>query len=354
MEKNILEEEKKLIQNPGQPTVSVISPFEPKVISKLELLHKLKISLHHVEKELSRTYSHDKVKLVMGKLQHIIDHLNFNTHKKSLAIFVSPLTEKVYYLDVEVEEKIAIDTTFEIRDLINNKKGGKEYLILLLSGKFSKIYLADHGTMRVIKSNVAENIYAYQRDMPERVPHFDDPHALREIEIDKFLLHIDDGLSSVVQAYPFPVFVVGVERLLGHFRKISKNVNSIVAYIHGNYEEFGENEIKELVEPYVADLNKARKADLYKQIEDAMSERKLVYGIRDVTDAASHKNCKLLIVEKDFICPAHKDDRSRHDFYINDLVGHVIEKVLDGGGDVELVDNDSLKEYQHIALIEHY
>ena len=95
-----------------------------------------------------------------------------------------------------------------------------------------------------------------------------------------------------------------------------------------------------------------------------MNDGKLVYGMKGVWEAATHKNCHLLIVEKDFMYPAHqgahpdqiyKEDLTLNNpFYIKDAVDDVMEKVLEAGGDVEFVDNGVLKDYNHIALIRYY
>jgi hypothetical protein len=86
--------------------------------------------------------------------------------------------------------------------------------------------------------------------------------------------------------------------------------------------------------------------------------------MEEVWTAASHKNGHLLIVEKDFMFPAHqghhgdriyKEEASHlKPFYIRDAVDDVMEKVLQNGGDVEFVDNGVLKDYGQIALIRYY
>jgi hypothetical protein len=359
MEKILSVEEKKIFQGTTPPAVSILLPFEPKMSIKHELEYKLKIATGKVEKELVQNYPHEKAAVVVTKLQRIIDHLDFNTHKKSIAIFVSSEIEKIFYLDIVVKEKIVIDGYFEIRDLIANKKQNRQYLILHLTGKHSKIYLADDSKIDVIRSNMASNIKAYERDMPERVPHFDDPEKYKEILLEKFLHHMDKGLTMIVEAFPFPVFVIASERVLGHFKKITKNQQAIVAFVHGGYEDLRETEIVKIIAPYVADWNRVKQMTLLKQIEKAEDNHKLVYGIREVLNVTLHKNSRLLIIEKDFTYSVeqaddHTNHALNHPYYIHDLVGSVIEKVLEYGGDVEFVDNDLLTDYGHIALIKYY
>lgn len=346
------------------PEVSIILPFEPVMSAKSELQHHLKIAVGKVETELLANYPSEKAAPVLAKLKNLIKNLNFNTRKKGLAIFVSPITEKVFYLDTPVNEKIIIDESFEIRDLVYNKKQLVQYLVLQLSGAFSKIYLGNCSTLLLLKSNTPQNIYAYERDMPEKAGNFSDPDKHKEVMLDNFLHHLDQGLTLILKAYPLPVFVMGPERVLGHFKKITRNEKSLVQFIHGNYLDASETEIREVMDPYLSDWQKVKEQASLLQLERAMSGNKLEYGIKQTWQAATQKNCHLLLVEKDFMYPAHQgaepesiseeDLRLKNPFYIKDAVDGIIEKVLVAGGDVEFVSNDALKEYGRIALIKFY
>ena len=78
--------------------------------------------MEKIEQRLLALYSEEKAVPVIIKLKNLIRNLNYNTHKKGIAIFVSPVVEQVYYLEAEVEEKIAIDEFFEVRDEVFRKK----------------------------------------------------------------------------------------------------------------------------------------------------------------------------------------------------------------------------------------
>src|SRR5688572_15934023 len=202
-----------------RPAVSIILPFEPKMGSKKELSHSLKIAAGNVEKELLENYPRETAILVMQKLRAVIKDLNFNTHKKSIAIYVSPVFEKVLYLDIYVEEKIIVDESFEIRDLVYSKKHLHKYLVLMISAKVSRIYLANPDTFVRIVSDTPESVYAYVNDVPERVANFSNIAERKEIVSDKFLHHIDNALDIILKAYRLPLFVAGTEKIVGHFKK---------------------------------------------------------------------------------------------------------------------------------------
>ena len=362
---NILSnEEQALVGTSCMPAVSIILPFEPKMSLKTEVAQRLKLTLQKVEAKLNADYPPEKSLPVIEKLRRMIHALNYNTHKRSIAIFASPLSEKVFYLDIPVEEKIIIDESFEIRDLIYSKKQNIKYLILLLSGKSSKMYLGNCSSFILIKSNIPDHMEDYERDMPSKVSHYSDQNQHKEIVMDNFLHHMDEGLTLVLKAYPLPVFVLGAEKVIGHFRKMTKNEKSIVQYVHGNYDDSTETELRLVMTPYTAEWKEIRQQAVLQQIEAAMNDRKLSRGIHEVWASTSHKNGHILIVEKDFMYPAHlgenaetiykQDMNLENPFYIKDAVDDIIEKVLENGGDVEFVDNGALKDYNKIALIRYY
>ena len=361
MKATISKEATSLMSTRCMPAVSIILSFEPKMSLKHELEHKLKIALGKVEKELIAEYPAEEAIPVLKKIQRLIHDLNYNTHKKSIAIFASPIVEKVFYLDVPVEEKIIIDESFEIRDLVYSKKQTIQYLVMMLSGKSSKMWLGNCSKFILLKSNIPDHIQAYYRDLPEKVSHFSDHNMQKEILLEKFLHHMDEGLSLILNAYPLPVFVLAPEKVIGQFRKITKHQKNIIKYIRGNYEEATEPEIRDLIRPHVADWNKIRAQNIKQQIEMASDEGKLSCGMQQVWEAAAHKNGRLLIVEKDFTYPALQGTHAEHiypynpsshnPFYIKDAVDDVMEKILECGGDVEFVENGLLSDSGHIALI---
>jgi len=346
------------------PCLSLIMPFEPKMNLKKELDHKLKVASDKVERNLLGNYPEEKVIQVIKKLRDTIKHLNYYTHKKSIAIFISPLIEKVYYLDIPVEEKIIIDESFEIRDLIYSKKEIHKYLLAVLSSKWTKIYLGNTGQFIRITSNVPDYIALLDHNTHEKIANFSDEVKKKEILLNKFLQHTDNGLSHLLQAYKLPLFVMGTVKTLGYFKSVTKNTRHVIDYIQGNFEESSEAELQKIMEPYISDWKKIIQINLLKQIDDALGKKKLAIGMDKVWQAACQKKGRLLIVEKNFIYPAHHsaspdmiyryEKENKNVFYIKDAVDDVIEKVLSSGGDVEFVDEGILKTYDKIVLIEYY
>ncbi|MBK7434336.1 MAG: hypothetical protein IPI66_10795 [Chitinophagaceae bacterium] len=344
-----------------RPAVSIFLPFETRLNNKNQLTKSLKYVTEHVEKELSAGYPAEMTTTIIRKLRNIFKDLDFNTTKKSLAVFISPVFEKLLYLDIPLEEKVIIDESFEIRDLVYSKKQFHQYLVLLLSQRESRIFLGNNQGFVRIASQTAFNDMS---EVPERVANFSDVQDRKELNMDKFLQSVDHSLEEIIRTYQLPIFVLGADKTIGHFRQFSKHSGSVIAYIPGNYERIILPELKELLAPYLLRWNEDSQKNLLKQLDDAASHKKLATGMVDVWREAMAGKGRLLVVEKNYMYAASHGEspeiiepmtESITPFScIRDAVDDVLEKVLEGGGDVEFVNEGVLDEYRKIALVQYY
>ena len=344
-----------------RPAVSILIPFAAKISLEKELRQTFKIVADKVEVELKKDYPDDICEQLMKKLRSLIEGIAIDHQKKSIAIFVSLVFQKVLFLDVVVQERIIIDESFEIRDLIYDKKQADRYLVLMLSGKQSRMYKGDNAEFTRIAAQIPENINAYVNEWPEKVANFTDAGDRKEIVTDKFLHHIGTELEHVIKEYQLPVFVLGVTKILGHFKKLTKHEAAISAYIEGNYEELSFPKLYEVLKPHLDIWRHEKQEKIIDLLDEADGKHRLVAGVKAVWEAVSNNMGHRLFVESDYIFSAqHGSNESAieeltkpyNEFsYIRDAVDDMIEKVLANGGDVEFAEHDVLKEYEHIALL---
>lgn len=347
-----------------RPAVSIILSAETEIGIEKELQHKLKVTADDVKRQLLENYPEDVCESTLQNLQKIIHTIDYGNDFKSIAIYVSPLLAKIFYLQIPIEEKIIIDQSFEIRDLIYAKQEALKFIVLLLTGRHAKTFLIDGDNMVKVKLAVSPNIEAYDRDVPQRVANFSDPTKDKEILQNSFLKHIDDGLSELLNVHELPVFLLGTDKILGHFNSISANTNNIAAMIHGNYDEARPIEIQELLKPYIDAWKAEKNMQLLEEINQAIKSKKLEAGVKAIWTAVKEKNCRLLIVEKNFMYPAdytgepkyiQKHEGSENAILnIKDAVDDIIEKVVQAGGEVRFVEEGMLSDYMRIALVRYY
>lgn len=365
MTQNTYKEFSEVLESPKYfPSVSLIIPIESKINQQTELEYKLKNLYHKIETDLNKNFSSEKAIPVLNKLSKIIEQVDFQSTKKSIAIYVSPLVDKIYYLDVITEEKMVVDDSFEIRDLIYNKKEDRKYYLLILSSKKIKYFECYNHHFKLLPSPVEDDISFYTNDIAEKITNFGDQNDRKEILMEKLLLHADQGLTELLITKKQPVFITGTDRIIGHFKKLTKNADNIKNYISGNFEEASQAELALIMDPIIKDWQKLKQINLLKEMDEALSSKKMATGIKEVWEAATQKRGRLLIVEKNYECPAqHSSEEGtiyvqneiiNQPLFIKDAVDDVIEKVLRFGGDVEFVDDQMLFNYKHIALIEYY
>ncbi|MCQ6961621.1 hypothetical protein [Mucilaginibacter aquariorum] len=347
-----------------RPALSLILPLETHISLKSEMARVLKIKADKAERELRQYYPEEQCEAVMEKLHTLIDRLDIPPKKKGMAIYVSPLFEKILYLDNPVEEKLIVDESFEVRDLLYNAKQAIPFLLLILSGQECKLFLGDRDTLRPLPSNIPKSIYDYVMDGPERMGNFPDSSGDKHTAIDNFLRHIDEELGNVIQEHHLPVLVMGAERIIGQFKKLSKHTASVIGYVAGNYENASVAELTGLISPYIAAWKIKNHQQLLDSLEEAAGQHRVAKGILEVWKAAHSAKGKLLVVEKNYCFPAQHGPEPGvieaaaepydHFAYIRDAVDDVLEKVLATGGEVEFVEDGSLAQFEHIALIKYY
>lgn len=337
------------------PSVSIILPVEVRIAEQKEMEYKLKTIIGKVEKELLDAYPRDKAEPVINKLKGLADKIDYHTMKKSIALFVSALVEKVFYLDFPAEEKVVIDESFEVRDLIYNSKERIEYYLLVLGGKESMLYEGNPDGLQKLTLHVPSNIAAYTPDLPDRVSNFSDPDNMKEIIRDRYLKSIDDGLARYLNVKQLPVFVLATEKVAGHFRQHSRHGKEIAFYLHGNYELAPENVLFEAVQDAVRNERLKHQESVLHQLEIAAGKGLTVSGCTDALQYAGQKNCRLLIVERDFALPgAEALQNSGNLLTHKDPVDDLMEQVLLAGGDVEFTETGTLQEYGGLVLIRYY
>ncbi len=327
------------------PSVSIIMPFEPKMTSKRALSDSLNAKILKAEQGLMEDFPIEMAILVMNKLKSIIKELDYSTHKKSIAIYVSPVFEKILYLDLEVEERIFVDDSFEIRDVINSKKEIREYLLLVFNEKQTKIYFSNKVEMQQVFSNRSE----FRSNIDGL------------IFTQEYLQHIDVTLDVIQRSFKAPLFILGNKKFIYQFKNITRHTSSIIDYVEHNVENISPGKLRKTISPLIHNWAYVKQESLKQQLTHASGANKVVSGIKKVFREAMRHHGQLLLVERNYKYPAGYNSSEEliakavqpysQFSYIKDAVDDIIEKVLEVNGDVEFVDRELLKDHDHIALI---
>ena len=320
------------------PVVSLFMPFEPKMVSKNELAYKLQLLMKDAEQKLIKNFPIATAEPVLKRLKATIKNLEYSTHKKSVAIYVSAKGEKVFYLDVPLEEKVLVASAFNIRSLIENQQSLQHYIVLVLRNNFSKVYFGDGAQLVSMLSN---NNRMSQNDAASS---------------ENFLRATDNNLNIILNYFPsLPLFVMGDADILNKYSGITKNKTHITQLIKFGSNDMSVNEVKTALQPYITNWEYVQAKHLHQRMGNALECNRAAIGINNVIKIANQRRAKLLVLEKDYKFPVVKAESKEPPLFDNapfaDAVNEIIERVLSTGGDVMYADKEVLRNYKQIALI---
>jgi hypothetical protein len=355
-----------LLEQKKFPAISIIIPTHPnspKFRLDKDYLHK---TAENVKLRLENQYGKKTSRLLTEKLTALIGQVDFSKLSHGLAIFVASDVERIFYLPFEVSsEKIIVDDSFEIRDLLYAVKLNRNYLLVVISPNSVKTWIAYDSSLASVRfPDMPEAVKAVTNE--HSLPGWDyfDKKAWDENNLNNYLLFIDKVIERESNKTNNAVIVMGDRKLLGHYKKHSKIGNRILGYVAGSFEHSSVSELLSHIQPILERENKREEEYAINLLEEAIKKGKYSSGISEVWRSAVEGRGRLLIVEKDYKQSARRgsdpfsivlDDEHENPWnMIADAVDDVIELIFKNKGDIVFVENGRLKKHQKIVLINRY
>jgi hypothetical protein len=315
------------------------------------------VHIKTVEKKLLERYAAASVEHLVTKLKTMAESLYYSTDKKSIILFASLTEERVCYLNIEVQQQVIVGTRFGMKQLASSKKESTQYLFLVLGSTTSRLFLGDGKSLKLMVRNDKSHMANYKNRCAQRQEDALNKELQEDLQQKNFIQYVDNSLSILRRAYPLPLILASTKKAARYFNTISKNTDHLVQHIPGNFEAVAERHLIDILHSSITSWEELTKKHLLLQIEAARTNGKCAVGINDVALSAKQKKGKLLIMERSFSLPVPAKKNELHVIgkcttHVKDGTDLVIENVLLGGGDVELVDDGLLKEYNGAALIE--
>lgn len=347
------------------PAISIILPVHVPESGFSHFRDRLAQAARNVEKRLADRYSKQKTSSLVNRLHHVINGIDITSTNQGIAIFVSDRVEKVFHLPFRAEEKLIIDDSFEVRDLIYAARLNRSYLLVLVSKNEVRTFMG-YGSALVHFSmdGMPENLNDIKTE--HSFPGWDylDTRAYEEGNVNRFIHYIDTIIQKEMSGPEVPVILMGDSKVLGHFKKATKVSASVIDYIEGNFEHATKSRLLKLIAPSLQKLMLKEEASALEELALAVNRNQVSSGISQVWRTAAEARGRLLMVEKDY----RETARLGEDGYtlivdkdpsvvinkIEDAVDDIIEMVLNNKGDVVFVSDGALKAHNRIALINRY
>ncbi len=356
------------------PSVSILLPVNKKYPQFKDEEKKLKGLIKKAEERLRYDLSEKMASSISEKLEKTINTIDFTHLSESIAVFVSSTLQKVIHLSFPVEEKLIIGRTFELRDLLYAAKNSFHYIVLTISENKIGLY---RGYNHHLEKEQNEDFPYGINDVGGKghsreqtftsfgsVKNVSDQKEHLEKQIEKYLRDVDAELSKVLKQTNVPVIIGGVEKEIAKFKLISKNKDSFLGFIEGNFDHSNAADILKKSEHIFQEKLMADQKKNLALLEEAVGKRTYASGVQDVWKTVMEKRGRLLVVEKDYryaarlgknkftLVTTHFDEDDSRE--MKDVVDDIIEYTYFYGGDVAFVENGALADHSGIALITYY
>lgn len=358
-----------LINENGNPCVSLIIPLLKKAPGKQTNLQEIKRILADVNTRLSLNYNQKVTNDLMKKINRLLDDVDFIHIAEGIGIFVSQHIVKRVFFPFQVTEKIFVASKFEIRDLIFLQRFLEEYYVLSLSEKSNALYRGIGGRLEKITDDFFPATYTddYEYEHSARGTSFGftgkavekDKSELLRLRLLSFFKTIDKHMKKYISG-DAKLILSGPKKEVALFINSSLHAENIVGKVFGNYSK-DEFRLGDLSWEKIIRFRRMKQQKLLEQLKE--SKGKMVYGLADVWKEANEGKGLKLLVGKDYRRYGFLDQEKQKfsmrkpasdHFIVYDAVEQVIKTVLEKNGMVEFMEDEVLKEYKNIALLERY
>ncbi len=310
-----------------------------------------------IEKMREKGYDKRLIAKFEEKLNNIAEELKYERDFQGVAIFLSPSYEEVVTLPYEVKDKVVVDDTFEIRDLLRTLNRMFQYNVILLSKKKTRFFEGFSKYLQEVHSSDIPDGMDYYFE--NRVSKNYDPAKRAAEAMRLYVLDIDDFLRLYTDMHT-PLIVIGDKKLVGYFHNNTKRPKKILGEIYGSYDDERLSVIQEKVREKLDEYMQLRDKQLLERVQEDIDAYNYVSGIQEVWTAAAMKEARILLVEQGYSVEGYsvkdglflllvKPENEEYDYH-EDAVDDLAEMVLQQGGEVYFVAPGLLSDYDKVLM----
>lgn len=359
----------------GSICVSIITPTHRLSPERIKDSLELEKAISHAKQILKEKYEKSLIGELYESLDDLFNSIDFSHNSEGIGLFVSPQVKLKVQFPFRVEPKVLVADHFEMRDLLYKAEYSIPYFVLMLTEKGAHFFRGSGKVLKEIEDDHFPLDYEenYEYSKPSRTKAYSasgahvksfekEKSAMKEIRQKSFLKQVDESIHDVI-TNETPLVVMGTEKELAWFEEISDFPKERMKNIRGSYGHHNPTQLAEIVWPVIQEQMHKKQEELIQEFEEKLGEHRGISGIQEVWQAAKEGRGLKLLVEKDYRCHGFID-KDAYQLYLRrpafsnrelpDAVQEIVEMLLQAQGNVFFLENDSLKQYDQIALITRY
>ncbi|RYD82324.1 MAG: hypothetical protein EOP53_04030 [Sphingobacteriales bacterium] len=364
------EEIEKLQQQQGEALVSILAPLET-VFPATDKNHIIvKNLIKETEDRLKKSYDPIRVDALMQKISTLEQEIDYQNAGNGIALFVSEETSKLMHLPFTPNETVSIGNSFHTRDLLHAFHSNTRYFLLSLSAEHVRLFRGFGPVLREVKTDYFPAAYLgpQRTEALSKIRKQDTEYEeLEDIRI--FLRKVEENLYEIIQDEKTPLFLMGESEYISFIKSQDRTARFVKGEIQENHAHTSWDQlyshIKDTVENYEITDRNMQLANL----QEMVGYGRYAGGVQDVWKASKLGQIMILLVEKNYKCPARV--RTNDELTItlgdaagttadgmanwhDDIVDEIIECVLRMDGEVRFVEDGQLQNHGNIAAVLRY
>lgn len=340
------------------PCVSVLMTTTPAVRMSAADAARLNRMIARTEPRLLVELPQERVTTVMDRIRLLAVEAAEQPTSAAVALYATETISARHRLPMAVDDRVVVDPTFATRDLVRALHRTPRHLVLVLTDTGARLYQGVDTTLRPETGGGFPLLREAEPDDRATTGGRNGKGRTNEQRL-AFLRMVDRALGTHLRLHPYPVVVVGVEKQLAAFGKVTRYAGNVAGVVRGSHGRTPPTALVALVRPVLEDHLRARERQALELLERRADAHRAVEGMQAVWLASRVERPEMLVVEETLYFPARLSSDGdylipasdvEHPEVIDDAVDEVIEFVLLRGGWVALVRDGALAHRDRIAL----
>jgi hypothetical protein len=312
-------------------SVGLVIPFQPSIVEKKTIQAILDYTLEMVQLKLERKFDQSEINNIVIKLEHIFRRLNYNSHRKSVAIILEGEEEEnVIYLNYSGKPVFQFNETFSLLDLVGDSSQNPEFELLVFH-------------------NDRAELYEYFNNSLHRV--FAQDHSFCKEKNNCLISRISNIIKQVNGKNEKPIFVYSTDGQYADEFCQNFCFNEIAFKINVIYEGEIASTIKLLEKKIVTQWKHHQNKLIKGQIQIAKKAHSLISNLYKVVSSLKKGDDGLLLVDSFMKDEIHNTSADLQFQSATRKLNNEIEKFLARGNRIEITEGGLLENLGGIALI---
>ena len=322
---------KKKAKKSIQPISSLgfVMPFQPTMCNEESIQSSLDYTFNIIERKLINTYSIDYTKTMLVRIKRLFHRLNFNTHRKSLAVLLSANSEKVIYLNFPVTLFVSTGNFISILGLVTgiNQEIGF-YLLFIFKRNITLYEYTD------------KHLHKVYEQMPDTISGYLVEEVMRASSV----------ITIMNKNSRKPVFIAGSREQVDSFQRAipyPEIVFKLIRHPVQNNAETAQNMVTEIVNQWsywLAEFDAGRLAM-------AKKCNTLIFQYEGVLKALCKSANGLMLMDNQLIKKLHKPEMDNNYSEDTNMFSNQLERFVDRGNCIGIKEDGLLKDCGGIALL---